>query len=353
MDLDRRSFLKTGIAAAGVVASSGMLNPLAAEEASPARPSAGAAPPATQPTQRRGDMPYRPLGKTGQMVSLLGVGGWHIGATKDQQECIRIIRTAIDNNANFMDNCWDYHDGKSEEWMGAALQDGYRDKAFLMSKFDGRTKKPAAKQIDESLKRLKTDRIDLMQIHEIIRLEDPDVCFRGDGCIHALLDAQKAGKVRFIGFTGHKDPIVHLRMLRMAEENGVRFDAVQMPLNVFDAHFRSFEKEVLPVLVEQQIGVLAMKTLASGAILKTNTASATQCLHYAMNLPSSTVITGCETMERLEQGLQAAKTFQPMSREQVASLLAKTREPALTGDHERFKTGTNFDGTAHHPEWMG
>jgi aryl-alcohol dehydrogenase-like predicted oxidoreductase len=353
MDLDRRSFLKTGIAAAGVVATSGMLNSLAAEEDVPPQPLAGAAPPSTQSVHRRGDMPYRPLGKTGQMVSLLGVGGWHVGAARELKECTRIIRTAIDKNVNFLDNCWDYHDGKSEEWMGDALKDGYRDKAFVMTKIDGRTKKAAARQVDDSLRRLKTDRIDLMQIHEVIRLEDPDVCFREDGTMPALLEAQKAGKIRFIGFTGHKDPLVHLRMLEVARQNNYYFDAAQMPLNVFDAHFRSFEKQVLPVLIEQQIGVLAMKTLAGGAILKTGAATAVQCLQYAMNLPASTVITGMSDMETLEQGLEAARTFQPLSKQQVTALLAKTRQPALTGRYEAFKTGTPFDGTAHHPEWMG
>jgi predicted aldo/keto reductase-like oxidoreductase len=354
MDLDRRSFLKTGIAAAGVIASSGMLSSLAAAEGenSP-QPSAGVAPPSTQPVQRRGDMPYRPLGKTGQMVSLLGVGGWHVGAAKDEAECTKIIRTAIDRNVNFMDNCWDYHDGKSEEWMGDALKDGYRDKAFLMTKIDGRTKKAAAQQIDDSLRRLKTDRIDLMQIHENIRMEDADRCFGENGAMEALVSARKAGKIRFIGFTGHKYPLVHLRMLEVAREHDFHFDAAQMPLNVFDAHFRSFEKQVVPVLVEQQIGVLAMKTLAGGAILKTGAATAVQCLQYAMNLPTSTVITGMSDMQTLEQGLQTAKTFQPMSKQQVAALLEKTRQPALTGRYEQFKTGTPFDGTAHHPEWMG
>ena len=353
MDLDRRSFLKTGIAAAGIAASSRLLTPLAAAQETAQAQSPGPDGPATQPAQRRGDMPYRPLGKTGQMVSIIGLGGWHIGAAKDETASIKLIRSAIDHNINFMDNCWDYHDGKSEVWMGAALKDGYRDKVFLMTKLDGRTRQAAARQIDECLKRLQTDRIDLMQIHEIIRLEDPDRCFGEDGTMTALLAAQKAGKVRFIGFTGHKDPLVHLRMLEVAREHDFRFDAVQMPLNVMDAHFRSFEKQVLPMLVEQQIGVLGMKPLASGAILKTNTATATQCLQYAMNLPSSTVITGCENQERLDQALQAAKTFQPLSQQQITALLEKTRQPALTGRFEQFKTGTPFDGTAHHPEWMG
>ncbi len=352
MELDRRRFLKTTGLAAGAIASGGLLKPLARAQQTPQTQPGGEGP-ASQPGERRGDMPYRALGKTGEMISIVGLGGWHIGAAKDEKESIRLIRAAIDGGINFMDNCWDYHDGKSEVWMGAALQGGYRDKVFLMTKIDGRTDKAAGKQIDESLKRLKTDRLDLMQIHEVIRLEDPDRCFEENGCVRALQEAQKAGKVRFIGFTGHKDPLVHLRMLETAKDHGFRFDTVQMPLNVMDAHFRSFGKQVLPILVAEQIGVLGMKPLASGAILETNTASAIQCLHYTMTLPTSTVITGCESMERVEQALQAAKTFQPMSREQIASLLEKTRKAALTGRIERFKTHTQFDGTAHHPEWMG
>lgn len=364
MAMNRREFLKTTGLAAGMAASGGLLGPLATAQGAPEPPQAAGSQLATRPAalelitvrgpgEKRGEMYYRPLGKTGQMVSLLGLGGWHIGAAPDEKAGTRIIRTAIDRGVTFMDNCWDYHDGKSEVWMGRALQDGYRDKVFLMSKIDGRTRRAAGDQIDESLKRLRTDHLDLMQIHEIIRMEDPDRCFAPDGTIEALTAARKAGKIRFIGFTGHKDPLVHLRMLEVARANDFHFDTVQMPLNVFDAHFRSFAKQVLPVLMDEQIGILGMKPLASGAILKTNSVTATQCLHYAMTLPTSTVITGCESVERLEQGLQAARTFQPMNGAQIVALLEKTRNPALTGQFEAFKTNTPFDGTAHHPEWMG
>ena len=252
-----------------------------------------------------------------------------------------------------MDNCWDYHEGASEVRMGKALRDGYRDKVFLMTKFDGRTKASAAKQIDESLRRLQTDRIDLMQIHEIIRLEDPDRCFAPGGCMEALLEAQKAGKVRFIGFTGHKDPLVHLRMLEVAEQHGARFDAVQMPLNPMDAHFRSFEKQVLPVLVKQGIGVLGMKALGSGHLLKSKTVTAMQCLHYALSLPTSTVITGIEKMSYLDQAFEAAKTFESLPKSEMAALLSRTRSAALQGAFEPFKTTAQFDGTAHNPKWLG
>lgn len=302
---------------------------------------------------RRGEMIYRPLGRTGVKVSAIGLGGYHIGVPRDEAEAIRLIRAAIDRGITFMDNCWDYHNGASEVRMGKALRDGYRDKVFLMTKIDGRTKAAAARQIDECLQRLQTDRIDLMQHHEIIRLEDPDRIFEETGAHAALLEAQKAGKIRFLGFTGHKDPIVHLRALEVAAQHGVRFDAVQLPLNVLDAHFRSFEKQVLPLLVREGIAVLGMKPLASGAALRTGVVTATECLHYALNLPTSVVITGMETMERLEQALEAVRTFKPLSAEQVAALLARTEPFAKSGRYERFKTSAAFDGTARHPEWLG
>jgi predicted aldo/keto reductase-like oxidoreductase len=315
-------------------------------------PHQGAAPAAPAAPQDAG-MIYRQLGKTGERVSALGLGGFHIGVPKDRAEGIRIIRTAIDRGVTFMDNCWDYHDGESERRMGDALRDGYRKRVFLMTKFDGRTKASTAAQIDESLKRLQTDTIDLMQYHENIRLEDPDRFFAADGPLDALVAAKKAGKIRFIGFTGHKDPLVHLRMLDVAAAHKFHFDACQMPLNVLDAHFRSFGQQVMPRLVKEGIAVLGMKPLASGAVLKTNTVTATECLHFALNLPTSVVINGCESLERLEQALEAVKTFKPMSNAQVQALLAKTKTPAMTGDFERFKTGIQFDGTARNPQWMG
>ena len=298
-------------------------------------------------------MLYRPLGRTGEKISALGLGGFHIGIPPEEAEGVRLIRSAIDRGVTFLDNCWDYNGGDSEVRMGKALQDGYRQKVFLMTKIDGRTKAAATRQIDESLRRLQTDVVDLMQIHEVIRLEDPDRCFGRNGTIEALLEAKRAGKIRYIGFTGHKDPLVHLRMLEVAAQNGFRFDAVQMPLNPLDAHFRSFEKQVLPALVREGIGVLAMKTLASGAILQTRTVTAIECLHYALNLPTSTVITGMESMERLDQGLEAVRTFAPFTEAQVQALLARTAEVARTGRYERFKTGAVFDGTARNPQWMG
>ena len=300
------------------------------------------------------EMPVRTLGRTGVKVSLVGLGGWHLGFKSiDEDLSIRIIRTAIDNGINFMDNCWDYNEGASEERMGKALKDGYRERVFLMTKIDGRTKKEAAKQLDESLKRMQTDHIDLVQHHEILRYEDPHRIFAPEGANAALLEAREAGKISFIGFTGHKDPHIHMNMLDVALENGFQFDAVQMPLNVMDAHYRSFEKMVLPRLVQENIGVLAMKTLANGTILESNTVTAIECLQYAMNLPVSVVITGCQSMENLEQALTAARTFKPMSDEQVRSILDKTAEAEARGKFELFKTTSIYDGTAVHPEWLG
>lgn len=299
-------------------------------------------------------MIYRSLGSTGEEVSAIGLGGWHLALKPvDKDLSQRIIRTAIDRGINFMDNCWDYNEGLSEIRMGVALRDGYRDKAFLMTKIDGRSKKEAAKQLEESLERLQTDRIDLVQHHEILRFEDPHRIFDEEGANAALVEAQKAGKIRYIGFTGHKDPQIHLHMLEVAREHGFRFDAVQMPLNVMDAHYRSFGKQVLPELVKQSIGVLGMKPLANGIILKSNTVTAIECLHYALNLPTSVVITGIDSMKVLEQAFEAVRTFKPMGTDEVNALLSKTAAAARDGKFEPFKTTSIFDGTASSPDWLG
>jgi len=272
---------------------------------------------------------------------------------KDEEESIRIVRTAIDRGINFLDNSWDYNGGKSERRMGKALQDGYRHRAFLMTKVDGRSKREAAKQIDDSLRRLRTDHVDLMQFHEVIRFEDPDRIFAPDGAIEAFLEAKQAGKLRFIGFTGHKDPQIHLYMLEVAARHGFRFDAVQMPLNVMDAHFRSFEHHVLPVLVKEEIGVLGMKSMGAGVILQSKTVAPLECLHYAMHLPTSVVITGIDEMDILEQAVLAARTFHPLNEREVATLLAKTAPAAAAGKFELFKTTSHFDSTARNPRWLG
>jgi aryl-alcohol dehydrogenase-like predicted oxidoreductase len=300
-----------------------------------------------------GGMTYRTLGKTGEKVSAIGLGGAHIGRAASPEVATTVIRSAVDRGITFMDNCWDYANGEAERRMGNALRDGYRQKVFLMTKFDGRTKASAAKQIDESLQRLQTDHIDLLQYHENIRLEDPDRFFAPGGPLEALLEAKKAGKIRYIGFTGHKDPYVHLRMLEVAAQNKFHFDSCQMPLNVMDYHFRSFTHEVLPKLVQQGIAPLAMKTMGSGIILRSGVVTPIECLHYALNLPTAVVITGMDTVERVDQALEAVRTFKPMSQAEVAKLVSKTKDAAMKGEFELFKTSTRFDGTANNPQWMG
>ncbi len=304
-------------------------------------------------SEERNGIPYRRLGRTGEMVSLIGVGGYHLGRQADEQETIRIVRTAVDNGINFLDNCWDYNGGSSELRMGKALRDGYRDKAFLMTKIDGRNRETAAQQIEESLCRLQTDRIDLMQFHEVIRMTDPERVFGPDGALEAVLAAQRAGKIRYIGFTGHKSPAIHLHMLETARQHGFTFDAVQMPLNVMDAHYDSFAKQVVPVLVERDIGVLGMKPMGDPFVLVSGTVTAIECLHYAMNLPTSVVITGCDSLPVLEQALRAARTFRPLSEAAVGGLLVRTGHAAREGKYELYKTTHHFDGTFQNPHWLG
>ncbi|MCL4502908.1 MAG: aldo/keto reductase [Deltaproteobacteria bacterium] len=301
----------------------------------------------------KGQMPYRQLGKTGEKVSLVGLGGWHMGMQSDEQESIRITRTAIDNGINFMDNCWDYNGGQSEIRMGKALRDGYRQKVFLMTKIDGRTKEAAARQIDECLKRLQTDTIDLMQFHEIIRMSDPARIFGPNGAMEAAEAAQKAGKIRYLGFTGHKSPEIHLKMLETCLAHNFTPVAVQLPLNVMDAHYHSFQKKVLPELVKHGIAPLAMKSMGSPYILRSKTVTPMECLHYAMNLPVAVVITGCDSIPILEQALNAARTFRPLSEQEVAAILAKTAAAAKAGRYELYKTSEHFDGTARNPQWLG
>jgi len=329
--MSRRSFVKTAAAAAVLSTAS----------------------PQVLMAETKEVMPQRALGRTGEKVSAIGLGGYHIGKQSDEAESITIIRRAIDRGITFMDNCWDYNGGSSEVRMGKALRDGYRQKVFLMTKIDGRTKEAAARQIDESLRRLQAEHVDLMQFHEVIRLEDPDRIFATGGAIEAMLEARQAGKIRYIGFSGHKDPLVHLRMLETAAAHKFRFDAVQMPLNVMDAHFRSFEHQVLPRLTADEIGVLGMKSMGDPFILESKTVAPIECLHYAMNLPTSTVITGIDNLKVLDQALQAARTFKPMSQGTVANLLARTAAAAATGRFELFKTESRYDGTAHNPQWLG
>ncbi len=356
MNTNRRDFLRnSSLVAAGIVASGAKIWGEKAEAAtSPtSTPQTSKMPPET----RRGDMIYRQLGSTKERVSLVGLGGFHIGKQKTEAESIKIIRTAVDSGINFMDNCWDYNNGQSEVRMGKALRGGYRAKVFLMTKIDGRTKAAAAHQIEQSLRRLQTAHIDLVQFHEVIRLEDPDRIFAKGGALEAFIDARNAGKIRHIGFTGHKDPSVHLRMLDAAKAHGFRFDTVQMPINVMDAHFRSFTRQVLPRLQAEHIGALAMKTFGDHFILdhlkQSSAARPIELLHYSMSQPVSVVITGIDSLAILSQALEAVRTFRPLTSAQKTSLLARTRSAAVTGKYELFKTTAHFDGTAKNPQWLG
>ncbi len=300
------------------------------------------------------EIPKRPLGRTGQQVSLVGLGGSFIGERSlPPTEAIRLMHAAIDRGITFFDNSWDYNDGESERRMGQALTGGKRQSVFLMTKFDGRTKQAAATQIIESLQRLQTDSVDLMQFHELIRFEDVDRFFAPGGAAEALEEAKQSGKTRFIGFTGHKDPQLHLYMLQEAARHGMRFDACQLPVNVMDAHYRSFTHRVLPELARLQIGAIGMKSMGGGVILKSNTASAEQCLRFALSQNIATLVTGIDHQDRLDQAVRVASNFRPMPGSEVSQLLARTRDAAQRGEYELFKTSQHFDATARHPEWLG
>ncbi|HZX43835.1 MAG TPA: aldo/keto reductase [Myxococcaceae bacterium] len=298
-------------------------------------------------------VPRRKLGRTGVEVSCIGLGGYHIGSPADPAEGVRLIRSAIDRGINFLDNCWDYHGGESERRAGLALQDGYRQRAFVMSKIDGHTRAAAARQIDESLKRFRTDHVDLMQFHEVIRPDDPEKIFASGGSWEAMDAARKAGKVRFIGFTGHKSPEIHLHMLEVARAHGVRFDAVQMPINPLDWSFKSFQRLVVPELVKQGIAVLGMKPMADGHALRSGAVTAVECLHYALSMPTSVVITGCERMEILDQAIQAARSFRPLGEAALGDIRKRTAAVAADGRYEPFKVTHQYDGTVQNPQWLG
>jgi len=336
--MDRREFVTAASGMAGALAAQRFLSPTARAEAA---------------NENEG-MIYRMLGRTGERVSAIGLGGYHIGQPRiAESDAIQLIRQAIDRGITFLDNCWDYNDGASEVRMGKALAGGYRNKVFLMTKIDGRTKASAAQQIDESLRRLQTDRVDLMQFHEVIRLEDPDRIFAEGGAMEAMLDARKAGKLRFIGFTGHKDPYVHLRMLDEGRQHNFHFDTVQMPLNVMDAHFRSFTREVLPVLTREGIAPLGMKCFGDHYILESNTVKPIEALHYCLSLPITVQITGIDNQQILEQALEAARTFKPLAQAEMAALLERTAGAAQQVKYELYKTTAHFDGTAHRPQQLG
>ena len=351
--MERRDFLKSAVAAAGAAVTGAATTAEAAPFFKPPFPPAQA--PKQSPVTRpeAPGMIYRQLGTTGERVSAIGMGGAHLGGFSPD-EATRLVHAAVDAGITFLDNCWDYSNGNAEVNMGAALSAGnYRQKVFLMTKMDGRTASAYNAQLDDSLRRLKTDHIDLVQFHEIIRMEDPDRVFAEGGCLEAAIAARKAGKIRYIGFTGHKDPAVHLRMFETAARHNFKFDTAQMPINVMDAHFRSFLHGVVPVAIKQGTGVLAMKTFGDKILLKSNTFQPMDALHFSLTQPVSVVITGIDKPEILQQALEAARTFKPMSEAQMASVLGKTRDAAMTGKFELFKTTNHFDGTAKNPQWLG
>jgi len=349
----RRRFLQLGIG--GAAAGLGWRAAAAAPGGSGGAPGAGSATGANRLPE--GTMPMRKLGRTGVDVSLIGLGGFHIGMAPDEQTATRIIRSAVDHGVNFMDNCWDYNEGRSHAWMGRALRDGYRQRVFLMTKIDGRNRKSAAAQIDQSLKALGTDVIDLMQVHEVIRAAEPERVFGPDGAMEALLAAKQAGKIRFIGFTGHKSPAIHLKMLEVAAAHRFTFDTVQMPVNVMDAHYESFERRVIPAAAKTNTAVLAMKPLGSGVFFRSapmtaREVSPVECLRYPMATTASVVITGCESMRDLGQALDAAYGFRAPSEAQRKALLARTAPAAAKGQWEKYKVSDMFDGTGRNPHWL-
>jgi aryl-alcohol dehydrogenase-like predicted oxidoreductase len=294
------------------------------------------------PEVTEGTIPRKPLGKTGVQVSAIGLGGYHLGSADTDQIANDIVAKALDHGINFFDNAWEYHDGLSEERLGRALK-GNRDRAVVMTKVctHGRDKKIAMRMLEESLRRLQTDHLDVWQIHEVIYENDPDLIFVPDGAIEALAQAKQQGKVRFIGFTGHKDPEIHLKMLA----HNFPFDTVQMPLNCFDATFRSFETQVLPEATRRGIATLGMKSLGgSGEMVRHGGITAEEGLRYAMSLPVATTISGMDSMEVLDQNLAIAMNFQPYTAAELQDLREKCRKLAADGRFELFKMTTKYDG---------
>jgi predicted aldo/keto reductase-like oxidoreductase len=350
MKTSRRAFLQSGSALAALGPAAVLGSPLGDQDSNPPDP---ARLPGPLPTTRKGDMLYRRLGRTGEHVSIVGIGGSHLSWQRGDDEAVRIVRAAVDRGITFMDNCWDYGpNGLSEIRMGKALQEGYRSKVFLMTKFDGHTREKAQQQLEDSLRRLQTDHIDLWQLHENIRMGDPEAFFAPGGAVEAVLEAKRAGKIRYAGFTGHKDPQVHARMLELARQHRFHFDAAQMPINVMDAHFKSFIHEVVPEMMKRGVALLGMKSMGAGAILASKVVTPIECLHFAMSMPTSVVITGIQSLDLLDQACEAVKTFKPLTYDQLAELLGRTRAVALTGKYEPFKTTDRFDATSRNPGWV-
>ncbi len=351
--MERRDFIKT--VAAGVGAAAASTRPAEAQVAAApgnALPRPGSV---TAAIGQHPDMKYRALGRTGEAVSLVGMGGFHLakpgGMTND--EAIRVVHAGLDAGINFCDNCWDYNDGESEVRLGRALaMQGYRRRTFLMTKIDGRTAKAAMGQIETSLTRLQTDHLDLLQFHEIIRPDDPARVFAQGGALEAVLRAREQGKLRYIGFTGHKSPAIHASMFETADAHDFHFDTVQMPLNVMDAHYDSFEKTVVPMAVARGTGIIGMKAFGDNFILKSGVVPPMQMLQYPMSLPISIQVTGIDGMDILHQALEAVRTYVPPTPEFRAALLTRSEQVAMTGQTEQYKTTLHFDGTNHNPQWL-
>lgn len=296
-----------------------------------------------QGTSSANPIPRRPLGKTGEQVSIIGFGGYHLGTVPSPELAVRLVQEAVDAGITFFDNAWEYNDHRSEEWMGLGLQ-GRRDKVFLMTKVctHGRDKTVAMQQLHESLQRLRTDHLDLWQIHEVIYDNDPDLIFAKNGVVEALDAARQQGKVRFVGFTGHKSPAIHLRMLA----HGYPFDTVQLPLNCFDASFRSFEQQVLPELQRRGIAALGMKSLGGdGQPVQYGVVRAAEALNYAMSLPVATTICGIDSLDVLRQNVAIARSFSPTQPGAMQQLRERCRLFSGDGHFELFKTTKRYDGT--------
>jgi uncharacterized protein len=348
--MERRDLLKATALGAAVAMAGAPLG--AAASAIP--PTAGNWPPPE--TIQDGDMKFRILGTTGERVSLVGMGGFHLAKPEPNgpttEDAIRIIRTGADAGINFCDNCWDYNGGESEIRLGKSLRDGYRDRVFLMTKIDGRTAAAAMGQLETSLRRLQTDHLDLIQFHEIIRDDDPDRVFASGGALEAILKARNEGKVRYIGFTGHKSPLIHRKMFEVAARRNFHFDTVQMPVNIMDAHHDSFQDVIFPIAQQQETAVLAMKTFGDTFILDSHVAQPIEMLHYSMSQPVAVVITGCDRLPILQQALDAVRTYQPIPPAGQQTLLARSAAIGQTGKTERYKVSTHFDSTVQNPQWL-
>jgi aryl-alcohol dehydrogenase-like predicted oxidoreductase len=368
--MDRRDFIKTtaiGLAAAGSggravaqeVPAPPPHSPIVVVGDKPENTTQGgvvqATGPGTSKLQQHPEMKYRPLGATGERLSMIGLGGFHLAKPggMDARQAQSMVLKAIDSGITFCDNCWDYNDGESERRLGDALRNGWRDKVFLMTKLDGRTGKAFDEQLHTSLKRLRTDHIDLLQFHEIIRPTDPETVFAPGAALEMALRAREAGKIRYIGFTGHKSPDIHAHMFEVADQHHFHFDTVQMPLNVMDAHFDSFQQKVLPIAMAHGTSVLGMKTFGDNFIVKSGVMPALEMLHYSLSLPTTLQVLGIDTPEVLTQSLDAVRSYQPLTREQYAAILAKSYVAAADGATELYKTSHHFDGTIRNPQWLG